>query len=117
MSLTTLINRPCTITRRSESGNTDDYGNDVPDEETVETVCELQQTQRMEPGNEGELSDTHWTLFLLPGTEISGADVVTVDGESYEVVGDPWNARNPLTQLPSHIEASLRRTAGSESGS
>lgn len=117
--LSTLINRPCVITRRLSTGSEDDYGNLIPDESTIETVCELQQKQRTEPAGQGELSDTQWTLFLLPGDTLRTGDVVTVDDEDYEVVGEPWQARNPRTQLLSHVEATLRRTAstGDEVGS
>lgn len=112
--LSDLINRPCVILRRLEGATTDDYGNEIPVEESVETVCELQlRTSRgdSEPGGQGEFSDTDWLLFLLPGTEIRTGDSVEVDGQTYEMVGDPWHARNPRTQQPSHVEAQLRRTA------
>jgi hypothetical protein len=115
MPLEDLLNRPCTITRRSESGTIDDYGNDIPDEETVETVCELQQRTRLtdgEPAGQGELSDTRWLLVLPAGTDIRTGDTVEVDGQVYEMFGDPWPARNPRTQEESHVECNLRRTAG-----
>lgn len=113
--LSTLLNRACNIIRRTESGNTDDYGNDIPDEDIVATVCELQSRNgwagRSEPALQGQLSDTEWLLVLPPGTVLSTADVVEVDGQEYEVTGDPWHARNPRNQTESHVEASVRRTA------
>jgi hypothetical protein len=112
--LSQLINRPCTITRRSESGVEDAYGNDVPEETVVETVCELQQQRRDEPDQQGEVSDALWIAFFLPGTAVHTGDVLTVDGEQYEVVGDPWHPRNPRTQAEGQVEATLRRTAGSD---
>lgn len=115
--LSTLINRPCTIIRRHEGTTRDAHGNLIPDEEEVETVCELQQRQRSEGDDAGELSDTRWMLFLPAGTEIDTGDGVVVDGQTFEMVGDPWNARNPRTQQESHIEATVRRTAGEETGS
>jgi hypothetical protein len=112
MTLSELINRDCSITRRTASGSTDDYGNEVATETTVDTVCELQQRNRSEPDAAGEFSDADWMLILPAGTEITTADTVTVDGQDYEVVGDPWPARNPRTREPSHVEATVRRTAG-----
>lgn len=116
MSLAALLNRPLTLVRRSYLGETDEYGGDIPTETSVAVVGELQQVRRDEPDAEGELSDTMWTLFLPAGTDVNTGDAVICDGQVYEVVGDPWNARNPRTQVESHIECSLRRTgnAGDE---
>lgn len=117
MSLTNLITRPCTIVQRRESGTTDAYGNDVPAETSIETVCELQQQRRAEQDDQGELSDTTWQAFFLPSEDIRGGDILIVDGVEYEMFGDPWEARNPRTRVVSHVEATLRRVAGSEDAS
>lgn len=112
MSLTTLLNRPLTIVYRTHSTQTDVFGNTIPTETLVDTVGELQQAQRAE--HDGELSDTRWTLFLPADTQISTGDAIVCDGQIYELVGDPWDARNPRTQRQSHIEATLRRTASTD---
>jgi hypothetical protein len=114
MSLTDLLSVPLTIVRRSE----DDEGFDpAPGEVLVEVVGELQQVQRSEPVAEGELSVTTWLLVLPAGTDIRTGDAVIAGGETYEVIGAPWAARNPRTRLESHVECSLKRTAGDEGGS
>lgn len=116
--LSTLLNRPCTIIRRSASGSTDDgYGNRTPAETLVEAVCELQQRQRSEPGDQGEFSDTAWLIVFPAGTVIDTGDGVIVDGHIFEMVGDPWEVRNPRTQVASHVEATVRRTGAEEDGS
>jgi hypothetical protein len=112
MPLSTLINTPCTIVRRSESGSTDSYGNDVPMATETETVCELQQVQRQERDLEGETSDTIWTLFFLPDVALHTGDAVEIAGEVYEITGEPWRARSSRTQAVEHVEATARRTAG-----
>lgn len=115
--LSQLLNQPCTIVRRSASSATDEYGNEIPDETEISTVCELQQERHLsdaEPANQGELSDTKWLLVLTTGTVIRTGDVVIVNGERYEMFGDPWHARNPRTGAESHVEATVRRTASSE---
>lgn len=114
MTLSQLLNTPVTIISRSTSGEIDDYGNEVSAEAEAETVGELQQTRRDEQDDQGELSDTSWLLILPAGTSIDTGDVVEVNGDRYELVGAPWPARNPRTRLETHIEATLRRTAGSE---
>jgi hypothetical protein len=115
--LSKLLNRTCVLTLRSASEDKDDYGNERPSETTVTVLCELQQQQRTEQDLAGETSDTHWLLILPPGTQIGTGDSAEVDGHEYEVVGEPWKARNPRTQAQSHVEATLRRVAGSEDAS
>lgn len=112
--LSHLLNRPCTIRRRSASGTIDDYGDAIATETTVDTVCELQRRDRAdaEPAGQGELSDTYWLLVLPAGTVIDTGDRVIVDGETFEMFGAPWPVRNPWTQAASHVEATVRRTAG-----
>lgn len=110
MTIAKLLNLPCTITHRQEGDQHDTYGNDLDDETTTTTVCELQQRQRAETPN--DIAGTTWALYLPAGTAIDAGDTVEIDGESYEVFGEPWPARNPVTQVVSHIEATARRTAG-----
>ena len=109
--LSALLNRPMMIIRRTASGTTDAYGAAIPTTVEVEVVGELQQQRRDEPATEGELSDTRWVAFFPAGTNIDTGDAVICDGESFEVIGDPWAARNPRTQVESHLECTLRRTA------
>ena len=113
MSALDLMTRPCSLIRRSPSGDLDRFGNPKHTELSVGTVCELQQRQRTEPGDQGELSDTTWTLFLPAGTNVNTGDTIVVDRE-YELIGDPWDVWDPGTQAVSHIEATVRRTRGAD---
>lgn len=124
MSLTQLINTPCTITHRTTSEKRDRYGNEIPTETLVDTVCEVQESRlslagrSSEPETEGEMSDTHWTGLFPTGTPLSTADTVRVeDIGDFEVAGEPWHARNPRTQTIDFVEVPLRRTVGGEEGS
>lgn len=115
MSLAALINRPCVIKRRSASGTIDAAGDAVVTTSSVTTVCELQQLPRRaegEPGTQAEMSDSQWLLVLPAGTVIDTGDGIVVDGKTYEMYGEPWHARNPRTGVESHVECTLRRTAG-----
>lgn len=109
-----LINRPCTIIRRGLSGTIDDYGNEILSETATESECELQQIRRTENEQQGELSDTRWTVFFQAGTDVRTGDAVVVDGAEYELIGDPWPVWHPLQSVESHIEATARRTTGAE---
>ncbi len=117
MALQDLLNRPVTLISRAapdDADDVDEYGNDLPDEPTTQTVCELQQLQRTEPVAAGELSSSDWLLILPAGTPARTGDAAIVDGQIYELVGDPWIARNPRTRQASHIECTVRRTAGTD---
>lgn len=106
------LTRSCTILRRTDSGDENDYGDPIAgDPDQITTVCELQQRQRDEGDQQGELSDTHWNLYLPAGTELGSADTVIVDGQAFELVGDPWPAWDRTVQRVDHIEATVRRTA------
>jgi hypothetical protein len=108
---------PVTVTHRLPGATRDEYGNEIPNEETLETVGELQQTRRAEPGDAGETSVADFLLILPAGTLLATGDTVTVDGQDYEVVGDPDRKRNPRLRLQSHVEATVRRAAGAEDAS
>lgn len=111
--LSELLTRPVTISTPAGAGTNDAYGNENEAADTVTTVCELQQRQRTEDGETG-VATGDWLLFLPAGTVLKSSSTVTVDGVTYEVVGDPWPVWDPFQQDPSHIEATLRRTAGAD---
>lgn len=117
MSLSLLLNRPCTIVRRLASGTKDAHGREIPAEEDVATVCEIQQRSRRETGDEGEVSDTFWSAYFPAGTVLNTGDAVIVDGlGQFELVGDPWHADTGSFGV-AHVEATVRRTRGPEDGS
>lgn len=101
--------QPCTLITRAPSGETDDYGDDVIEEDEVETVCAIQQRDRREPGDAGENSISDWIGFFLAGEMLDTASAVEQDGRKFEFVGEPWPVINHRTGVVHHIEASLRR--------
>lgn len=113
--LSQIINRPCTLLRRAPLGGDDGYGNEIETDDALTTVVEIQQRRRDE--TDDALSDEDWVAFFLPGEDVRSGDAIVVDGHKFEVIGDPWPARNPRTQTESHVECSLRRTAGPEDAS
>jgi len=88
-------------------------GNAVEDTTETFTVCELQQRNRMETP-QGDWSSAEWVGFFPAGTELDAGDAVELDDFTYEVIGAPWPARNPRTQVESHVEATLNLTGPSE---
>lgn len=102
------LTRPCTINSMAENG-TNDYGDAEYTATEVETVCELQQRAAAE--NAEDVSDTLWDLFLPGGTELSNIDSISIDGAGdFEVLGDPWGARDPELGSEHHVEVIVRQT-------
>jgi hypothetical protein len=112
MTISTLLNRACTITHRSTGATVDAYGSEIPATAATATVCELQQQQRTESNERGTVAEDVWLLVLPAGTTIAADDTVTVDGDVFQVHGDPWPVRNPRTQTIHHLEATVRRGQG-----
>lgn len=113
-----MINRPCTIiSRHQDETEWDDYGDERVVERRRASVCEVQQRSRTEPGGMGETSITEWDIFFRAGETLDTGDAIEVDGDVYEVVGDPWIAKNPLTGRVSHVEVTARiaGTSGDDS--
>jgi len=110
--LADLLTLPITITRRTEGSSVDRYGNQVASTKSVETFGELQQEYRAEETLAGDIATDRWRLFLAPTEVLAAGDAVEANGSSFEVVGQPWIARNPRTGDEQHIEATLTRTKG-----
>lgn len=117
MPIADLLNRPLTIIRRTDSGDTDEFGNEIPDETMVDDLGALQQMQRKEPTDAGELSAATYTLFLAAGTVIDTGDAVIVGDSTYELVGDPSRVYNERTGIEHHVKATVVLTAGQVVGS
>lgn len=73
--------------------------------------CALQQVRRDDASGHGPgFSVTEWRLFLPVGTALTAADEVEVDGQRFQVAGQPWVVHNEATGLPHHVEATLKVT-------
>lgn len=113
MSLARLINRPCTIRRKTEGETRNKHGNAVSEIVETETVCELQQQPAFRSESDEAVSENRWQVYLLPGETVGSGDSIDIEGAGeFEVFGEPWEARNPRTGRASHIEVAVRRTAG-----
>lgn len=103
-----LLTRTVTIERATEPADDYDQTPGVP--ATSTTMGELQQTETGE-ALEGAAQHTTWLLFLPPDAELAGADAVVVDGDRYQLDGDPWIVHNPRLGRADHLEVKLRRAA------
>lgn len=122
MDPTRLMTRTATITHvEPDPDNPDDYGNPGEEVTTTTAACELQQVVRTEDTVDTARQTEDWALFLAPTgedeggylveTELEGSDRVEIDDQAYEVIGPPWQVRNPRTAVVTHIEARVRRVS------
>lgn len=109
MSLVTLINEPCSITTRTATGDTDEFGNAEVDTTTETTVCYREQISTVEVTVDENTVTADWKFLFFTGTEIFATSTVTVGDDTFEVVGAPWPARNPRTRTVSHVECNARQ--------
>lgn len=116
MSIVALeMNRPCTIYHMEDTGTPDDYGDQVLEaDDGTAAVCELQRPggSGLRSGGEpegGALDVSLWAAFFPAGTVLSGRDYFVVDGQQYDLVGDPAPVRDPWTRQIDHVEALARR--------
>lgn len=109
MSILHLLTRPATLVRRDSADPLEPDAELVP-VDAGETLCELQQSTDTEH-HDGRVQSTTWRVWLpaeLAG--VTGWDALRVDGELFELDGDPWPVRNPRTSVVSHVEARVTRT-------
>ncbi len=110
MTVAALINRPCTIIRRSTS-TTDEYGDPILDDTSEDTVCEFQQALSGEEDLEQAETREYRVWFHDSVTPPTGGDALLVDGDLYEFTGPANLLRNPRTGANSHIQARVRRVS------
>lgn len=105
--------RDITLTRRTPSGSADAYGNlSLGTVETFNLKGELQLMSSIENQNDRDTVASDWMLLLPAGTPTGRFDLATIDGQSYEVIGQPERIVNPWTGATSHVEARVRSTQG-----
>lgn len=117
MSIETLINRECLLLQREATGSTDELGNETKTDSVTSTVVELQPRTAKEGAANEEISSDDFTAFFLPSEDLTTADAIVIEGRTYEMDGLPQTWVHPITQVPTYIEAPVRRVAGAEDGS
>jgi hypothetical protein len=109
VSLAALLTREATLLQRSYDGPPDEYGDPTWQEVATDVPCELQPGGASEAlGDAVQLST--WRLILGPAhVAATGWDAVELEGERYELVGDPAPFWNPRTRQYDHLEAIVQR--------
>lgn len=104
-----------TLVRRVLSSSRDEYGNDAYTEVSSDVpgvpvwasgMSEITQ------GRDTVISDLTAFLTLPAGVDVASIDKVRVDGNDYEVVGQPNDFPSPLTGFDPGVLVQLRRVTG-----
>jgi hypothetical protein len=112
--LANYLNQTCQIINRSMSIDRDEYGDEIPAETTTITTGFIEQRGSSESDDVTET--THFVMFP-PTTEIDAGDAVVIEGETFEIIGEPWVVNNPRTGVVSHIQADAKKSNGIGVGS
>jgi hypothetical protein len=101
-----LMTMPCVVDH-TEPGDPDEYGDHPPAvSSSSDERCWVSQSRR---GEEEGIEFERWNIYFPPEVTVDANDMVTVNGELYHVLGAPWKVVDPLTALPTHIEATAVR--------
>lgn len=101
-----LLTTPCQIVT-VVAGSLDEYGDATRTSSTASTTCHLQQDQSSEQG--GVIEQSRWRVYLPASVSLSGADHLVINGDSYNLTGDPWPVIRPTTGKVDHVECLAER--------
>lgn len=111
MSLTAMLTRTATITRRDHSG-ADAWGDQAPTVVTIATTAAYLEPKTSVEILEGQTTVVSTHLLVVPkGTAVGAHDLVDVDGALFSVVGEPRRFHRPSTG-EHHVEADLVAAKG-----
>lgn len=101
-----------TIVRRIPAGR-DEYGNDKFTDQTEDIPLVV-----VAPANSSEIisfteqTDDTVMLYFPTGTDISYLDAVLIDGDKYEVQGNPQGFLSPFSGHSSPVQVRVHRVSG-----
>ena len=108
VTLDHLLTRTGTLLRRVPSGE-DALGDFTYTVVEDAVACELQQAGSGEE-HEGATQTSRWRVWLPAGAgDLGGWDAIRVDGQVYELDGDPAPVWHPPSRSVHHVEAEAVR--------
>lgn len=102
-----LLPQTVTIYTRTQ-GSDDAFGNPTTTETSTATTGRLRLLRSVEQVDGRDTVITGWLLYLEPGETITPASRVVIDGNTYEVDGQPYLVYGATA--PHHLEVPLRET-------
>lgn len=100
-----------TLVTRAVTGR-DVYGNDVYGETTTTVVGAFAPGGSSEQVQGQDTVTTQPTAYLPSGTDPTAIDALEVDGQRYEVDGDPQSWQSPYTGWAPGVAVRLQRVTG-----
>lgn len=113
MNPTHLMPLTGTVTTHvTDAANVDQMGDPLTVETEHSFKCWWQQDTREESDQLTDVQRERLRLFLEPAAAgvVDGSAEITIDGIGYVFDGPPWPARNPRTNVVTHVEADVRRS-------
>lgn len=99
-----------TLTRVTQAGAVDDYG-DPTEQTTTETVaCWLYETPGSERTAEANWQERVAQVWLPAATDPTGLDRIAVNGTAWQFVAPPRVCFNARTGVASHVEGDVKAT-------
>lgn len=109
MTIEHLLTRQATLLRRSPTGPADELGDPTWDVVAEPVACELQPAGSSED-HDDNVQSSSWRIFLPAScADLGGWDALELDGELYELTGDPGVEWSPRLRQVSHVEALVAR--------
>lgn len=110
-----LMTIPCTVTPRTVAEEANEYNDEVLEDGTpFDTVCWKARVSGSENTGNSNVVEGDWHYYFPADTDLSLLDaratVSDPDGD-FEMVADPWLARNSRSSRGEHVEAYGRRVA------
>ncbi len=106
--LTRLLTETASLTRLT-AGAPDGEGNPTWTTSSLEVSCRVAQQSTDDTSGDGDRRSTRLVMYLHPGAELDGNDLVVKDGRTFEVEGAPYLASTP--RGAHHWEVTLREVA------
>jgi hypothetical protein len=104
-----LLTRQATLLRRTPTGPEDELGDPTWEIVAEPIACELQPAGSSEDHGDNVQSSS-WRVFLPAScADVAGWDALELDGETYELAGDPSPLWHPRLQTVDHVEAIVTR--------
>lgn len=104
----TLLSKLATVTHTSSS-TVDAMGRPVATTVTSQVPCAFRHRLANDGLNGGVIATDETTFYFDPSAVLAPGDLITLDGDEYEVVSDPFPKTNFRTASVHHLEVRGRK--------
>ena len=104
----TLLSKTATITHTASS-TVDAMGRPVASTTVASVPCAFRHRLANDSLNGGVITTDETTFYFDPSAILAPGDLITVDGDTYEVVSDPFPQTNFRTASVHHLEVRGRK--------